>query len=106
LKGVGYEESCKEAGLETLEERRKAQDMAKVFKIVKSLDKSDPGKIFPARRPNLNTWQSANPWNLTSNQAKTDLRKSTALVLKSLKRGTDYMTMLRVRGDYPHSNPI
>jgi hypothetical protein len=47
LKGVSYEESCKEVGLKTLEERRKAQDMAKVFKIVKGLDKLDPGKISP-----------------------------------------------------------
>jgi hypothetical protein len=37
LKGENYEERCKEAGLETLEERRKTQDMAQVFKILKVL---------------------------------------------------------------------
>ncbi len=75
LKGGNYEEKCKEAGLETLEEKRKTQDMAQVFKIVKGIDKLDPEKIFPARRQYQNTRQLANPWNLTSKQAKTDMRK-------------------------------
>jgi hypothetical protein len=75
LKGENYEERCKEAGLETLEERRKTQDMAQVFKIVKGIDKLDPEKIFPARRQFQNTRQLANPWNLTSKQAKTAMRK-------------------------------
>jgi hypothetical protein len=53
LKGENYEGRCKEAGLEMLEERRKTQDMAQVFKIVKGIDKIDPEKIFPATRQYL-----------------------------------------------------
>ena len=61
LKGENYEERCKEAGLETLEERRKTQDMAQVFKIVKGINKLDLEKIFPARRQYQNIRQPANP---------------------------------------------
>jgi hypothetical protein len=74
LKGENYEERCKEAGLEMLEERRKTQDMAQVFKIFKGIDRLDPEKIFPARRQYQNTIQLANPCNLTSKQAITDMR--------------------------------
>lgn len=75
LKGESYEERCKEAGLETLEERRKSQDMAQVFKILKGIDKLNPEQIFSARRQTHHTRQSANPWNLPGKQAKTDVRK-------------------------------
>ena len=75
LKGENYEERCKEAGLETLEERRKSQDMAQVFKILKGIDKLNPKQIFSARRQTHHTRQSANPWNLSGKQAKTDVRK-------------------------------
>ncbi len=36
-----------------MEERRKTQDVAQVFKIVKGIDKIDPEKIFPATRQYL-----------------------------------------------------
>ncbi len=64
-------ERCEEAGLETLEEMRKSQDMPQVFKTVKYIDKLYPERIFPARRQFRNTRQSANPWHLTRKQAKT-----------------------------------
>jgi hypothetical protein len=54
LKGESYEERCKEAGLETIDERRKVQDMNQVFKIVKGLYKLD---TFPSRIPYRNTTQ-------------------------------------------------
>jgi hypothetical protein len=48
LRGESYEERCREAGLETLEARRKTQDITQVFKILKGIDKIDPEKLFPA----------------------------------------------------------
>jgi hypothetical protein len=50
LKEESYEERCKKAGLEALDERRKLQDMTQEVKILKGIDKLDPEMIFPARR--------------------------------------------------------
>ncbi len=75
LRGESYEERCREAGLETLEARRKTQDITQVFKILKGIDKIDPEKLFQARRTTQNTRQSSNPWNITKKQAKTEVRK-------------------------------
>jgi hypothetical protein len=36
LRGESYEERCRETGLETLEARRKTQDITQVFKILTS----------------------------------------------------------------------
>jgi hypothetical protein len=75
LKGESYEERCKEVGLETPDERKKSQDLAQVFKIVEGIYELDSERIFSARRQYQNTRMSAKPWNLTSKQAQTDLRK-------------------------------
>ncbi len=69
LKGNTYEERCKEVGLNTLQERRKVQDLTQVFKILKGINKVEPEQIFGRRRENQYTRQSANPWNLTKKQA-------------------------------------
>jgi hypothetical protein len=74
LKGNTYEERCKEVGLSTLQERRKVQDLTQVFKILKGIDRVVPEQIFGRRRENQYTRQSANPWNLTKKQARTDPR--------------------------------
>jgi hypothetical protein len=76
LRGDRYEERCREAGLETLEARRKIQDITQVSKILKGIDKMDPGKLFPARRTIQNTRQSSNKWkHIAKKQAKTEVRK-------------------------------
>ncbi len=46
LNGKTYEEKCKEAGLEALEERRKNQDLSREFKILKGIDRIKQDSIF------------------------------------------------------------
>jgi hypothetical protein len=75
LRGERYEQRCREAGLETLEARRKIQDITQLFKILKGIDKMDPEKLFSARRTTQNTRQSSNPLNIAKKQAMTEVRK-------------------------------
>jgi Reverse transcriptase (RNA-dependent DNA polymerase) len=75
LKSVSYEDRCKEAGLETLENRRKLQDMAQTYKLVHGIDRIERIGLFshiPAGRTRL----AADPLNMRSEQAKTDIRKN------------------------------
>jgi hypothetical protein len=50
----------------------------------------NPKNIFFARRQTHNTKQSANPWNLSGKQAKTDMRKQ-SFWLES-HRGVEQLT--------------
>ena len=41
-----YEEKCKELGLDTLEERRRKQDLLQTYKICNGKDKIKPDLLF------------------------------------------------------------
>ena len=58
LTGKSYEEKCEELGIETLEARRKKQDLYEAFKILKGPE------------PNY-----AEPWNLKIPMPRLDIRK-------------------------------
>jgi ribonucleases P/MRP protein subunit RPP40 len=75
LKGENYAEKCEELGLETLQERRKVQDMAQAYKLMHNVDKISRIPLFnhvPAGRTRL----AADPLNLRAEQARTDIRKN------------------------------
>jgi hypothetical protein len=66
-----YEEKCKEAELETLEERRKNQNISQAFKIPKGIDRTEQDSIFVIRQATQYMRQSYSPWNLTEKWART-----------------------------------
>ena len=74
LKGKTYEERCKEVGLETLERRRKNQDLLQAFKIVKGIDRVDPGKLFTRVSHTARTRNAADTMNLQKERARKDVR--------------------------------
>jgi hypothetical protein len=74
LRGDSYNERCREAGLETLEARRKIQDITQVFKILKGIDTMDPEKLFSAQRTTQNARQSASSWNIAKKQENREVR--------------------------------
>jgi hypothetical protein len=61
LNGKTYEEKCKEAGLEALEERRKNQDLSREFKILKGIDRIKQDSIFVRGQGTQHTRQSSSP---------------------------------------------
>ena len=73
LKSTTYEERCKEAGLETLETRRKHQDLMQVFKILKGIDKVDPDKLFSKVSHSVGTRNAADPMNLQKKRARREI---------------------------------
>ncbi len=52
LKGTTDVDRSKEAGLSTLEDRRRIQVLSQVFKTLKGLDKADSDQIFARRNVN------------------------------------------------------
>jgi len=75
LKGETYEEKCAELGLQTLEERRKIQDMTLVHKFLTSEKESS---LFV--RSTARTRQAAGIHSLTVQYARTDPRKNSFAV--------------------------
>jgi hypothetical protein len=75
LKGTSYEEKCKELGIETLERRRKIQDMAQVYKLVHGIDKVERIKLFDHVQEGR-TRLAADPLNMRTGVSRTDVRKN------------------------------
>ena len=75
--GASYEDKCQEIGLETLEVRRKKQDLIQTYKILNGLDKIDATKVFTKtqNRGQRVTRAAADPTNMLVPRARLDLRK-------------------------------
>ena len=77
LKGATYLDKCRELGIETMEERRKNQDLVQAYKILTGKDKVNPtnllDKVQP--RPGAETRGNADPNNLKAKKSRLDLRK-------------------------------
>ena len=62
-------------GLETLEERRRKQDLTQTFKILKGIDQVKPNKIFQSQTDgHQRVTRNTDPLNLLVPAARTDLR--------------------------------
>ena len=77
LKGGTYEEKCKELGLDTLESRRKKQDLLQAYKIFSGKDKVDPDRMFKTVGTNSTraTRFTADPMNIVEERSRLDVRK-------------------------------
>ena len=77
LKGETYEEKCRELQLDTLEQRRKNQDLAQAYKIMSGKDKVNPDLLFNKVPVRLGaaTRGAADPANISSKRARLDVRK-------------------------------
>jgi hypothetical protein len=79
LAGDSYYEKCKELGLSTLESRRWEQDMVQVYKILNGIGNIRAENFFAkiSERNGIQTRLATGFNNLTSQRARTDLRKNT-----------------------------
>ena len=77
LAGRTYLERCAELGLETLEKRRETQDLLQLFKMVKEEDQQGQSELFKRnqRTTGTTTRSSADPWNITVDRARLDIRR-------------------------------
>ena len=77
LAGRTYLERCAELGLETLEKRRETQDLLQLFKMVKEGDQQGQCELFKRnqRTTGATTRSSADPWNITVDRARLDIRR-------------------------------
>jgi len=73
LQGKSYKESCVELGLETLENRRRDQDMNLVFKLLR--EGGSDMFTMTGEREGARTRQAAGPRTLAGQYARTDIRK-------------------------------
>ena len=78
LKGLTYEDKCKELGLETLEQRRTKQDILQTYKIIHGVDKVEHERLFQLTGPTLGrqTRFTADPLNIVVERANLDIRKN------------------------------
>ena len=78
MKGLTYEDKCKELGLETLEQRRTKQDILQTYKIIHGVDKVEHERLFQLTGPTLGrqTRFTADPLNIVVERANLDIRKN------------------------------
>ena len=78
LIGSTYEEKCRELGLESLEERRRKQDLLQAYKILSGKDNVRPELLFTrvGAQPERMTRFTNDPLNLTVNRCRLDIRKN------------------------------
>ena len=79
LRGNTYEEKCIELRLETLEERRRKQDLAQAYKILSGKDRLRPETLFEqvGENPGRHTRFTADPLNIVEKRSRLDLRSCT-----------------------------
>jgi hypothetical protein len=75
LAGESYEEKCKELEIETLQERRKINDMTQVYKLVSNKDKIERVRLFNHVQAGR-TRMAADPLNIRSEHARSDVRRN------------------------------
>ena len=75
LNSITYEDKCKELGLDTLEERRKQQDLLQVYKICSGKDRIRPDILFKkiGDHPDRNTRFTSEPLNLIVSRPNLDI---------------------------------
>jgi hypothetical protein len=73
LKGEDYEEKCKELKIDTLQERRRINDMTQVYKLVSGRDRIDRVRLFNHVQAGR-TRMAADPLNIRQDYARTDTR--------------------------------
>jgi hypothetical protein len=73
LKGEDYEEKCKELKIETLQERRRINDMTQVYKLVSGRDRIERVRLFNHVQAGR-TRMAADPLNIRQDYARTDTR--------------------------------
>ena len=80
-----YEDKCRELGLDTLEERRRKQDLLQTYKICSGKDKVDPELLFTriGQEPNRQTRFTADPMNIVTKRSRLDIRKNSYAVRAS-----------------------
>ena len=78
LKGTNYSEKCSELGLETLESRRRDQDMALVHKLL--IEGGSDMFTMAGNRDGARTRQAAGLRTIAGQHARTDLRKNSFAV--------------------------
>ena len=73
-----YEEKCKELGLDTLEERRRKQDLLQTYKICNGKDKIKPDLLFTTvgENPDRQTRFTTDPLNITVKRSRIEIRKN------------------------------
>ena len=78
LTGTTYDEKCQELGQESLEERRRKQDLLQAYKILSGKDNVRPELLFNRVGAQLErmTRFTTVPLNLTNNRCKLDVRKN------------------------------
>ena len=77
-----YEEKCKELGLDTLEERRRKQDLLQTYKICNGKDKIKPDLLFTTvgENPDRQTRFTTDPLNITVKRSRIEIRKNSYMV--------------------------
>ena len=82
LENGSYEEKCTVLGLETLEARRKKQDLLEMYKIKHGHGQQDPGKLFTLAqgRDGAVTRYTADPLTIKVPRARLDIRKNSFTV--------------------------
>ena len=77
LLGATYKEKLVELKLDTLEDRRKRQDLILVYRIISGHDKIDPHSLFQFYGEHeRQTRLSSYPWNIVEPRSRTELRKN------------------------------
>ena len=77
-----YEEKCKELGLDTLEERRRKQDLLQTYKICNGKDRIKPELLFTIVGENSDrqTPFTTDPLNITVKRSRIEIRKNSYAV--------------------------
>ena len=72
-----YKEKCQELGLDTLEERRRKQDVLHAYKICKRVDRVQPELLFTrtGNNPAKRTRFTDDLHNITMKRSRLDIRK-------------------------------
>ncbi len=77
IKAKSYEERCEELVLDTLEKRRRIQDMVETFQILCSdNDGYASGLLETVRTTGTRTRQAAEPLNLVHKYERTEVRRN------------------------------
>ena len=77
-----YEEKCKELDLDTLEERRRKQDLLQTYKICNGKDRIKPELLFTrvGVNPDRQTRFTTDPLNITVKRSRLETRKNSYAV--------------------------
>ena len=77
-----YEEKCRELGLDTLEERRRKQDLLQTYKICNRIGRVEPELLFTrvGANPDRQTRFTTDLMNITVKRSRLEIRKNSFAV--------------------------